>query len=203
MPQHPTANEHACGETNDRTFEPARSKISPSGTRSAKAFTIMDELQGNTQVMVDFGTGGGGVFALDLPNVHLRLRWIDDSQLVIAYPEEMTASKREGRIQNYRDVVTLTYETFGGYGERIAALEKAFGRSTLAERRKLLPRRGQPTSSSMAVSCEEGLSKSLKTTSGTTTTTYTSPTPATTSLPRWGTKVAARAGLELSLAWLL
>lgn len=113
--------------------------LSPSKTRSAQAFSIVGELLGNTQVGVSLGSGGGGVFAVELPNVPLRLRWIDDSQLVVAYPEELTPSKRENRIQSFQEVVTIKYETYKGEGERIAALEKAFGWSTLAERRKQLP----------------------------------------------------------------
>jgi hypothetical protein len=113
---------------------------SPSLTRSARAFSIVNEVEGNTQVMVSFGAGGGGVFAVELPNVPLRLEWIDDSQLVVGYPEELKPSKQEDRIQMRGDVVKVRYETFSGQAEQIAALEKAYGRAATAKRRKAVPR---------------------------------------------------------------
>lgn len=120
---------------------PATEAIAPGGKRSAHAFSLVDELRGNTQVAVDFGgtRGGGGVFAVDLPYVPLTLRWEDDSHLVIGYPKELTPSKQETRIQNYDEVVSVRYEPYEGAGAQMATLEKVWGESTVEERRKHLP----------------------------------------------------------------
>lgn len=119
--------------------KPATEAVAPGGKRSAHAFSIVDELRGNTQVAVDFGRGGGGVFAVDLPYVPLTLRWVDDDHLVIGYPKELTPSKQETRIQNYQDVVTVSYEPYAGAGAQMATLEKVWGESTVEARRKQLP----------------------------------------------------------------
>jgi hypothetical protein len=67
-------------------------------------------------VVVDFGEGGGGVFAVDEANVALDLRWIDDDHLIIGYPERLRPSKHEHSIQNYDQHVAVSYETFGDGG---------------------------------------------------------------------------------------
>jgi hypothetical protein len=85
---------------------------SPGGTRTASVFSLANAIGGNTQVVVDFGEGGGGVFAVDEANVALDLRWIDDDHLIIGYPERLRPSKQEHSIQNYDQRVAVSYETF-------------------------------------------------------------------------------------------
>lgn len=88
----------------------------PDRSKSAATFSIGDATAGNTQVMVTFHDrgGGSGVFAVDLPDVPLRVRWKDDATLVIAYPAELRPSKQQARTQHYDQAVVIEYETYAG-----------------------------------------------------------------------------------------
>lgn len=133
----------SCRETSSTatatSVKPATDAIAPGGTRSAHTFSLVDELRGNTQVAVDFSSGGGGVFAVDLPYVPLTLRWVDDEHLVVGYPKELTPSKQESRIQHFDEVVNVTYEPYAGAGAQMATLEKMWGENTVEARRTQLP----------------------------------------------------------------
>lgn len=87
---------------------------SPSGIHSAGVITNVNEVGGITQVIVAFASSGGGVFTIDQADVPLRLRWVDDAQLIISYPRELKPSWHRERIQSFDDVVTVRIEPYDG-----------------------------------------------------------------------------------------
>lgn len=98
--------------------EGADEVVSPGEKNSAAVFSIVDGSQGNTQVIVSFGwpkaRGGGGVFAVDLPHVPIRLAWRDDTHLVVSYPAELKPSHRLEHERNYEEVIEIEYQTYQG-----------------------------------------------------------------------------------------
>jgi len=90
--------------------------VSPGEKHGARVFSTESDAGDITQVMVEFGwpdsRGGGGVFAVHEADVPVRVKWRDDTHLVIAYPDDLKPAAKETSTRLESDVVEIEYETF-------------------------------------------------------------------------------------------
>lgn len=105
------------GSDDDPNASPEKSYIktlyknySPDKT---KLLTLKEHItvgeSGYTQIMIEFGGSGAGVYTVDTIGVNIKTYWIDNHQIVIETKKSYKGMQKWKQVQSFNDIVKVKY----------------------------------------------------------------------------------------------